>query len=141
MTRRLAGKSRRAMRVGRGHADEAGDHHDRADHLERHVSTSPSWNSSQAERYQLVVQPSGSHVPSQRVANELVTTAAMIANEIDDEDSATIVQTDESTHSARGERRSGRAWLSPSRRRPGRDRTSSARPSTAATTIAAATSP
>ncbi len=38
----------------------------------------PSWNSRHASVYQVVVQPSGSQVPSQRRANELVATAAMI---------------------------------------------------------------
>jgi hypothetical protein len=43
------------------------------------ISTLSSWNSFHAETYQLVVQPSGSHVPSQRRANELVATAAIIS--------------------------------------------------------------
>ena len=41
-------------------------------------STESSWNSFHAAVYQVVVQPSGSHVPSQRRANELVATAAII---------------------------------------------------------------
>src|SRR4051794_40488787 len=44
--------------------------------------TSQSWNSLQAEEYQRVVKPTGSHVPSQRVAKELVTTVAIIANRL-----------------------------------------------------------
>src|SRR4051812_28767798 len=43
---------------------------------------SSSWNSSQAARYQRLVQPAGSQVPSQRVANELVTTVAIIAKRL-----------------------------------------------------------
>src|SRR5437762_6220337 len=42
-------------------------------------STSPSWNSFHAAVYQFVVQPSGSQVPSQRRANELVATDAIIS--------------------------------------------------------------
>src|SRR6185295_18638771 len=41
-------------------------------------STESSWNSFQAAVYHCVVQPSGSHVPSQRRASELVATAAII---------------------------------------------------------------
>ena len=41
-------------------------------------STESSWNSFQAATYQAVVQPSGSQVPSQRLANELVATAAIM---------------------------------------------------------------
>src|SRR5207249_11906088 len=41
-------------------------------------STESSWNSFHAAVYQLVVQPSGNHVPSQRLAKELVATAAII---------------------------------------------------------------
>src|SRR5689334_11650272 len=44
--------------------------------------TSPSWNSSQAEAYQRVVQPSGSQVPSQRVAKESVTTVPIMAKRL-----------------------------------------------------------
>ncbi len=43
------------------------------------ISTSPSWNSRQADEYQRVVQPAGSQVPSQRVAKDEVTTVAIIA--------------------------------------------------------------
>src|SRR5881628_1684449 len=42
-------------------------------------STESSWNSFHAEMYQVVVHPSGSHVPSHRLANELVVTAAIIS--------------------------------------------------------------
>src|ERR1700674_4823205 len=41
-------------------------------------STESSWNSFQAPTYQAVVQPPGSQVPSQRLANELVATAAIM---------------------------------------------------------------
>src|SRR5437773_934985 len=41
-------------------------------------SIESSWNSFQAAVYHVVVQPSGSHVPSQRLAKELVATAAII---------------------------------------------------------------
>src|SRR3954466_11787999 len=43
---------------------------------------SSSWNSSQAARYQRVVQPAGNQVPSQRVAKELVTTVAIMARRL-----------------------------------------------------------
>src|SRR3954452_5768147 len=43
---------------------------------------SSRWNSSQAARYQRVVQPAGSQVPSQRVANELVTTVPIMAKRV-----------------------------------------------------------
>ena len=43
------------------------------------MSTEPSWNSFHAEVYQLVVQPSGNQVPSQRLAKELVATEATIS--------------------------------------------------------------
>src|SRR5690606_22707100 len=39
--------------------------------------TGVNWNSRHASKYQLVVQPTGSQVPSQRVATELTITAAM----------------------------------------------------------------
>src|SRR3954467_13983653 len=39
-------------------------------------STSSSWNSAQAALYQRVVNPAGSHVPSQRVAKEETITDA-----------------------------------------------------------------
>src|SRR5450432_1811404 len=42
------------------------------------ISTEPSWNSFHAAVYHVVVQPSGRKVPSQRLANELVATAAII---------------------------------------------------------------
>src|SRR5678815_2029352 len=41
-------------------------------------STSKSWNSFHAAVYHDVVHPSGSHVPSQRLAKELVATAAIM---------------------------------------------------------------
>src|SRR5262249_5862194 len=40
-------------------------------------TTLDSWNSFQASKYQRVVQPAGSQVPSQRVAKELRMTAAI----------------------------------------------------------------
>src|SRR3954447_4430669 len=43
---------------------------------------SSSWNSFHAAKYQRVVQPAGNHVPSQRVANELVTTVAIMPNRL-----------------------------------------------------------
>src|SRR5688572_1923560 len=46
------------------------------------MRTSSSWNSLQAALYQRVVQPLGSQVPSQRVAKELVTTAAIMPNRL-----------------------------------------------------------
>ncbi len=49
------------------------------------ISTEPSWNSFHAAVYHVVVQPSGSHVPSQRRANELVTTAAIMSPMLIDE--------------------------------------------------------
>src|SRR5260221_14545015 len=42
--------------------------------------TSSSWNSAQAELYQRVVHPEGSHVPSQRVAKDETVTDAMTPN-------------------------------------------------------------
>src|SRR5262245_36536313 len=42
------------------------------------IRTSKSWNSFHAAVYHEVVQPSGSQVPSQRRANELVATAAIM---------------------------------------------------------------
>ena len=50
------------------------------------MSMSPSWNSSQAEEYQRVVQPPGSHVPSQRVPNELTITVPIMREEVEDEE-------------------------------------------------------
>ena len=40
-------------------------------------TTLDSWNSFQALKYHFVVKPTGSQVPSQRVAKELTTTAAI----------------------------------------------------------------
>ncbi len=45
-------------------------------------TTFESWNSRHASKYQRVVQPAGSHVPSQRVAKELTSTAAMTARRL-----------------------------------------------------------
>ena len=71
----LAGKVAAGQRVGRRHADAGRTGATTRKTISKvTMSTSPSWNSSQADTYQRVVQPAGSQVPSQRVAKELVTT-------------------------------------------------------------------
>ena len=44
------------------------------------VSTSPSWNSDQAELYQRRVNPSGNQLRNQRVEKELTTTLPISAS-------------------------------------------------------------
>jgi hypothetical protein len=91
-TSRFPGKSRRASAYAAGTPMSPENATTRKTTWKVTVSTSPSWNSSQAEVYHRVVHPTGSQVPSQRVANELVTTVAIIANRLSTKN-ATSTQT------------------------------------------------
>src|SRR5438477_4324642 len=84
-------------------------------------STSPSWNSFHAAVYQFVVHPSGSQVPSQRRANELVATDAIINAMLMTK--SVIRPHNKPPHACASHLREVESTLTPCRRRRDRDRT------------------
>ncbi len=79
MSARLPGKLRRASVYAAGTPISSARNTTAKTTCSVTQSIESSWNSFHAAVYQLVVQPSGSQVPSQRRANELVATAAIMS--------------------------------------------------------------
>src|SRR3954453_15131775 len=82
ITSRLPGNSRRASAYAAGTPSRPDNATTANTTWNVTIRMSSSWNSFHAARYQRVVQPAGNHVPSQRVANELVTTVAIMPNRL-----------------------------------------------------------